>query len=123
MKSPLKGLILGVSVAALLGLGVAASAADSIKDWQRSIAMAVAKKQVYPRSALRRELEGSAKVKVTLSRDGTISAFETLESTGHDEFDKEIPKLMERINPLPAPPAELADNDLTFILPLAWVLR
>lgn len=123
MKNTLRMLALGLTVAAGLGTVPVVANADPVKDWQRSIAMAVAKKQVYPRSALRRELEGSAKVKITLGRDGTIAAFETLQSTGHDELDREIPKLMERINPLPAPPSELADDDLTFVLPLAWVLQ
>jgi hypothetical protein len=30
---------------------------------------------------------------------------------------------MERISPLPAPPNDLSDDQLTFILPLAWALR
>lgn len=123
MRNMIRGLVLGLSVIAGIGTAAVAVSADPVKDWQRSIAVAVAKKQVYPRSALRRELEGTAKVKVTLGRDGTIAAFETLESTGHDELDREIPKLMERINPLPAPPGELADSDLVFVLPLAWVLQ
>jgi len=97
--------------------------ADEMKDWQRSIAKAIAENQTYPRSALRRQLEGTAKVKITIDRSGTISNFEMVEATGHDALDRTVPKLMERLSPLPAPPSSLGDDNLTFILPLAWVLQ
>ncbi len=99
-----------------------ADAAD-IKGWKRKVAMTVAKKQVYPRSALRREIEGSAKVKVTVDHSGKIASFEILQPTGHQVLDREIPRLMERIDPLPKPPADASDEQLTFIIPLAWVLQ
>lgn len=99
-----------------------ANAAD-LKGWKRKVAMTVAKKQVYPRSALRREIEGAAKVKVTVDHSGKIASFEVLKPTGHDVLDREIPRLMERIDPLPKPPADASDDQLTFIIPLAWVLQ
>lgn len=119
-----KSLKAGLAASLLLAaaLPVVAAAAD-MKSWQREVAQTVASKQVYPRSALRKELEGSAKVRITMDRTGAIANFELIESTGHDELDREVPKLIERINPLPSPPAELADADLTFILPLAWALQ
>lgn len=119
-----KSLKAGLAASLLLAaaLPVVAAAAD-MKSWQREVAQTVASKQVYPRSALRKELEGSAKVRITMDRTGAISNFELIEGTGHDELDREVPKLIERINPLPSPPAELADADLTFILPLAWALQ
>lgn len=107
----------------LLATAALPAAAADIKSWQREVAKTVASKQVYPRSALRQELEGSAKVRITMDRTGAIANFELIESTGHDELDREVPKLIERINPLPTPPAEMADADLTFILPLAWALQ
>lgn len=119
-KSLKAGIVASLLAAAALP---AIAAAADMKSWQREVAKSVASKQVYPRSALRKELEGSAKVRITLDRSGAIANFELIQSTGHDELDREVPKLIERINPLPAPPAELADADLTFVLPLAWALQ
>jgi len=99
------------------------SQANEIHDWQVKIGKRVAKKQVYPRSAMRRELEGRAKVKVAIDRNGTIISHEIITPTGKSVFDKEIPKLMERLNPLPAPPSSMTDSQLSFIIPLAWVIR
>jgi len=97
--------------------------ANDIKKWQTKIVKLVARKQVYPRSAMRRELEGRAKVRVSIDRTGAIIGHEVISPTGLAVFDKEIPKLIKRINPLPTPPAELSDNQLSFVLPLSWVIR
>ena len=97
--------------------------ANDIRKWQTKIVKLVAKKQVYPRSAMRKELEGRAKVRVSIDRTGAIIGHEVLQPTGLAVFDKEIPKLIKRINPLPTPPSSLEDGQLSFILPLSWVIR
>ncbi|WP_150004115.1 energy transducer TonB [Iodidimonas muriae] len=123
MRPSFKGLILGLTAGVVMAAGATGANAADATSWKRSIAKVVAQKQVYPRSALRREIEGSARVKVTIDRDGKIANFEMLEDTGHEVLNREVPKLMERINPLPTPPSDLSDAELTFILPLSWVLR
>ncbi|VAV88152.1 hypothetical protein MNBD_ALPHA02-1673 [hydrothermal vent metagenome] len=107
----------------LVGVTGTAHAASDIRKWQTKIVKLVAKKQVYPRSAMRKELEGRAKVRVSIDRTGAIVAHEIITPTGLAVFDKEIPKLIKRINPLPKPPASLTDNQLSFVLPLSWVIR
>lgn len=123
MTREFKKLFMGLAAVSFLATSAVFAQAADIASWQRSIVKVVAQKQVYPRSALRREIEGNARVQITIARDGTIANFEILENTGHDVLDREVPKLMERISPLPAPPNELSDDQLTFILPLAWALR
>lgn len=108
--------------AGMLAISTGAQAGD-IKKWQTKIVKLIAKKQVYPRSAMRKELEGRAKVQVSIDRTGAIVSHEVLQTTGHVVLDKEIPKLIKRINPLPKPPEELQDSQLSFVLPLSWVLR
>ncbi|GIX17858.1 MAG: hypothetical protein KatS3mg119_2044 [Rhodothalassiaceae bacterium] len=110
----------------LVGLamtGTHSAAAADLSSWKREIAMVIAKKQVYPRSALMREIEGSAKVKVTVDASGKIVNYEIIEPTGEDVLDREIPRLIERIDPLPKPPADANADELTFIIPLAWRLQ
>ncbi|PCJ43241.1 MAG: hypothetical protein COA81_04145 [Alphaproteobacteria bacterium] len=107
----------------MVGFTGTAHAASDIRKWQTKIVKLVARKQVYPRSAMRKELEGRAKVRVSIDRTGAIVAHEIIVPTGLAVFDKEIPKLIKRINPLPKPPASLTDNQLSFVLPLSWVIR
>ena len=103
--------------------GLAPAAAADLKGWKRKIAMVIAKKQVYPRSALMREIEGSAKVKVTVDASGKIVNYEIVQPTGQSVLDREIPRLIKRIDPLPKPPAGATADELTFIIPLAWRLQ
>jgi len=111
-----------LSLVGTLGLSASAKAGD-IKDWQVKIVKLVAKKQVYPRAAMRKELEGRAKVRINIDREGNIVKHEILSPTGLEVFDNEIPKLIDRINPLPSPPDALSDDQLSFVLPLSWVIR
>lgn len=116
--------IMAVAMMSFVGVGFSSGAqAGDIKDWQVKIVKLVAKKQVYPRAAMRKELEGRAKVRVNIDRSGAIVSHEIITPTGEEVFDKEIPKLIERINPLPTPPSELGDDQLSFVLPLSWVIR
>lgn len=101
----------------------ATAATDDIKKWQSKIVKLVARKQVYPRAAMRKELEGRAKVRVSIDRTGKILSHEILTPTGLAVFDKEIPKLIKRIKAFPAPPAGVSDQKLSFVLPLSWVIR
>lgn len=123
---------IGMNVLAAAGLALAfglsamtgpAAAADDLKSWQKEIVRLVAQKQVYPRSALSREIEGRAKVKLTVARDGSLKAHEIVERTGHEILDKEIDNLVQRIDPLPEPPSSVSEKDLSFVLPLAWVIQ
>tara|TARA_R110002096_G_scaffold257381_1_gene450712 strand:- start:36404 stop:36784 length:381 start_codon:yes stop_codon:yes gene_type:complete len=97
--------------------------AQDISGWQKAVSKKIAKKQSYPRAALRKELQGRAKVEINIDREGNIVAHTIQSSTGHEVLDKEVPKLMKRASPLPAPPAEAADSQLTMVIPLAWVLE
>ncbi|MFQ5346217.1 MAG: energy transducer TonB [Rhodothalassiaceae bacterium] len=123
MKYVLQGLALAMIVVITSAMASSGALAGGLRSWQHLIAKAVASKQVYPRSALRREIEGSAKVRVTVDRSGKIANFEIIQATGHNELDREVPKLMRRIDPLPKPPSEVSDEQLTFVLPLTWVLQ
>jgi len=121
----LSKLMVSVIVASTMAFaGFAASAnAQDISGWQKSVAKKIAKKQTYPRAALRKELEGKIKVEINVDRDGNILAHSVTESSGHDVLDREIPKLMKRVSPLPAPPADASDSQLTMVVPLAWALQ
>ncbi len=113
------------ALAIALGFFVQAgpASASSLDNWQNSVAQSVASKQIYPRTALIREMEGVARVRVTMDRSGAIQSYEVIESTGHKILDGEISRLMDRVNPLPKPPQSLSEAELTFDLPLSWVLN
>lgn len=102
---------------------VTSANAQDISGWQQEVNKKIAKKQSYPRAALRKELEGKAKVEINVDREGNIVAHTIQTSTGHDLLDREVGKMMKRASPLPVPPAEATDSQLTMVVPVAWVLQ
>lgn len=127
MNKLLGKLCLAIIATMVLSIGMgglsATAQANDVKKWQVKIVKLVARKQVYPRAAMRKELEGRAKVRVSIDRSGKILSHEVLTPTGLAVFDKEIPKLMKRIKAFPAPPEGMSDTKLSFVLPLSWVIR
>ncbi len=118
-------LLVSVIVASILsfsGFSNIAAAAD-IGGWQKEVNTAIAKKQSYPRAALRKEIEGKVRVEINVDREGNIVAHSLQSSSGHDILDREVPKLMKRVSPLPVPPADASDSELTMVVPLAWALQ
>jgi len=97
--------------------------ADAMSDWRHKLVQKIGKAHIYPRAAIAREIEGVAKVKVTIDRDGKITNYEVVEPTGQSVLDHVIPKIMKKLDPLPKPPASLSDANLTFVIPFAWRLR
>lgn len=111
-------LALTVAFTSVAFTGVTASDMGS---WQKAVVKKVIKKQTYPRSAISREIEGKAKVKISVSADGAITAHEIVQPTGESVLDREIPKLVKKLNPLPALPE--GKSEFTFVLPLNWSLN
>lgn len=124
-KLNLVRIITSVAVATVLTFtGFISSAnAQDISGWQKEVSRKIAKKQTYPRSALRKELEGRVRVEINVDREGNILAHAIKSSSGHDVLDREVSKIMKRVSPLPAPPAEATDQQLTMVVPLAWALQ
>lgn len=119
LKKQFRGMLFVGVAAGVLATPVQAD----VKGWQKQIIKKIVKSHIYPRAAIAREIEGRAKVSVTIDRTGKILAFEVLEPTGKSQLDKVIPKMMEKMDPLPAPPDDLPDSNLTFTIPISWRLQ
>ena len=116
----------GLIIALLAGLSVSSSplwAVDDMKNWQTSLIRKLQESHIYPRSAIRKEIEGRALVNITINRAGEILEYTVVESAGNDVLDKTIPKMVEKLNPLPEPPSSISDANLTFTVPVTWRLQ
>ncbi|MFC3052241.1 energy transducer TonB [Kordiimonas pumila] len=121
-KTRLLAILGGGMLSAMVFLSAQASA-DDLGDWRKNVVKSIIQNHIYPRSAISREIEGKAKVKVSIDRSGAILNFEIVEESGESVLDGAIPKMMEKLNPLPAPPAALDDDNLTFVIPITWRLQ
>jgi periplasmic protein TonB len=89
--------------------------------WQQSLVARLAKLQRYPTQA--RGVQGVASVAFTIDRQGKVVSSKIVKSSGSAVLDAEALDLIKRAVPLPPPPAEIADSDLSFVVPIRFAAR
>ena len=98
--------------------GTGASLQRARVTWQKELLAHLAKYKRYPGD---RSQKG-ARIVLTLNldRDGRVLAAKVATSSGDDSFDRAAIAMIERANPLPAPPTLVADQGLLFLLPVTF---
>ena len=86
--------------------------------WKLSLAARLAKGQRYPAQA--RGAQGVADLAFTLDRNGKLVSSRIVKSSGSPILDAEALDLIKRAAPLPPPPADIADTDLSFTVPIRF---
>ncbi|MFN4282197.1 MAG: TonB family protein [Alphaproteobacteria bacterium] len=76
-----------------------------------------------PNSSYRRVQKVVALVEMTIDREGKLLGYSITKPTGVAVFDADIPKLMQRVDPLPPLPDEIAGPQYSFTLPLEFIVR
>jgi periplasmic protein TonB len=77
-----------------------------------------ARLQRYPPKA--RGVQGVVSLAFTIDRHGNVMSSRIVKSSGSALLDAEALALLARAAPLPAPPPEVTDADLTFVLPIRF---
>src|SRR3546814_1408158 len=104
-------------------LMVATPANAQSADWQRSVARLVAAKQTYPRAAQMRGDEGTAKVKVNVTADGSIGNVELVAPSGSSVLDREALALPAKVGKFPPPPrSEEHTSELQSLMRLSYAV-
>jgi protein TonB len=79
------------------------------------------KVQRYPAQA--RGVQGVVSLAVTIDRQGKVVSSKIVKSSGSAVLDAEALDLIKRAAPLPPPPADIADSDLSFVVPIRFAAR
>jgi protein TonB len=77
----------------------------------------------YPALAQRRGEQGVALLRFTLTRTGGVSNARIERGSGHADLDEEVLVLVQRAQPLPAIPADIAANTLDIEVPVKFALH
>ena len=85
----------------------------AVQTWQGLLLARLQQVQRYPASALARRREGLVVLHFAMDRDGNVLLSQVKKSSGYDLFDQEALALLQRAAPLPKPPAEVANDQLT----------
>jgi protein TonB len=98
-----------------------ASAAPA--SWQSQVLGHLAHFKRYPGDARQRKRAGAAWVRFQVDRDGKLLASELITSSGTVLLDREALQVLQRAQPLPAPPASvLRQGTVTVTLPVSFKL-
>ena len=93
--------------------GVSARYAGLLKGWLRE-------NMHYPRAARIAGQEGRAIVRFVIDRSGKVSSIRLEQSSGHAILDREAVEMIERADPFPIMPDEMAGSQLELRVPIVF---
>ncbi|MFV0279313.1 MAG: TonB family protein [Rhodoblastus sp.] len=108
-----------VARAPVIGDGQAAQKIRT--EWQRRLFRHLSRHKRYPPGVRRRQAE--TRVVFTLDRTGHVVSARISQSSGDAAFDNAALDMMKRSDPVPAPPPLVADETLTFEIPVSFRAR
>ena len=101
----------------LMSLAAVAPAQAADPGWQRKIAALISANYAYPRSAVLRGEQGSAKVKIAFSGAGKVLSVDLVKSTGSAILDREAVRIPRKVGTYPAPPT---GSNTDVVVPITW---
>lgn len=95
----------------------------SVVRWQGALAAHIEKFKRYPSEARARGEQGVAKVAFTIDHEGHLLSSRIVQSSGYAVLDQESLTMLVRAQPMPRPPEDVPDTQLSFIVPVRFNIR
>jgi protein TonB len=111
------------AVAALPTPGAEVIPAAVLRRWQSALVAHIERFKRYPAEARAHDERGVARVAFSIDHEGRILASRIVQSSGSAMLDAESLAMLSRAQPMPRPPAKLADSELSFIVPVRFNIR
>src|SRR6266536_738758 len=90
----------------------------AIASWQRLLVAQLERNKRYPPEA--GGVQGVTRLAFRLDRRGRVVMSRIAQSSGSAALDQETLALIRRAQPFPAPPADIADDQLSFMVPIHY---
>jgi protein TonB len=87
---------------------------DAIGQWQRAVIQRLQPYLRWPKDAPPTVRKATPVVQITIDRQGHILSAKVIGSSGYASFDSAARRVFKRARTLPAPPAEMPGDPLTF---------
>ncbi|HEX3862464.1 MAG TPA: TonB family protein [Stellaceae bacterium] len=100
----------------------AAAIAGARANWQARLVGWLASHKRYPRVAQEQHQEGTPAIQFTMDRSGRVLSSHLASSSGNSLLDEETVALLQRAQPLPAPPPEVPGQSFTFTIPIRFYI-
>ncbi len=101
----------------------ARSTANVRATWQAQLLSWLERHKRYPRVALEQRQQGVANLRFALDRQGRVLSFRLDKSSGFTLLDEEVLELIQRAQPVPAPPPEIPGDRIEVLVPVAFSLH
>jgi protein TonB len=92
-------------------------------DYLQALQVWLERHKVYPQNAIRRRQEGVVMLRFVMDREGRVIRHEISDSSGYRLLDLAVESLIERAQPLPALPPQMAGAELTLVVPINFTLE
>ena len=99
-------------------IGAGQTATRMKAEWTKRLYAHLSRHKRYPQGVRQRQAE--ARVVFTLDRTGHVVTAQISKSAGEQAFDLAALDMMKRSDPVPAPPPLVADEGLTFEIPVSF---
>jgi periplasmic protein TonB len=100
-----------------------ANAPRVIARWESVLAAHLERFKHYPDKARMRGDQGTATVAFTIDHDGRVVSSRIVQSSGSDTLDEETLAMLVRAQPLPKPPDNVLDSELSFVVPVKFNIK
>jgi protein TonB len=100
-----------------------ARAPPAVSTWRTQIARILEHNQHYPPEARARREQGVAQLAFSIDRERHVLSSRIVTSSGFPALDQETLALVQRAQPFPAPPPEIAGTEIKFTVPVRFGLR
>jgi len=97
-------------------------AANSLSDYLRLLALRLAEVKQYPAAALAQREQGEVLVGFRVDRSGRVLSWQIARSSGYDELDAEVARMLVRAAPFPPLPRAWHADSASFQVPIGFSL-
>ncbi len=96
---------------------------NAVPTWQALLSARLQQAKRYPSEARFNHQQGVVHVRVGVGRDGGVRSAAIQKTSGYAALDEETLALMQRVSPLPPPPAEVPGDPVVLVIPVVFSLR
>ena len=95
----------------------------AVPSWKSRLVATLERSKRYPSEARVRGEQGVAQLAFSIDRNGGVHHARIVHSSGSELLDRETLALVERAQPLPPPPPELAGAEIAIVVPIRYNIR
>ena len=95
----------------------------AVPNWKSRLVAALERSKRYPTEARARGEQGVAQLAFSIDRHGGVHNARIAHSSGSELLDRETLALLQRAQPLPPPPPELAGAEIAIVVPIRYNIR